>query len=152
MLIRVLSLLLPMAAGGVIGGLLGHWPGALAGVVLVATALGVIEFLRLHRLQEWLRRLQMAHLEERPDAVIDFEPPSGRIWGETVDRVRRLLKMHIRAQQDSERRLQEMLSAIQASPNGVVLLDAEGRIEWCRRPPNTWAWMRPGTCSSMRLI
>jgi two-component system phosphate regulon sensor histidine kinase PhoR len=133
MLIRVLSLLLPMAAGGVVGGLAGHWPGALAGVILVATVLGVVEFLRLHRLQEWLRRLQMAHLEERPDAVVDFEPPSGRIWGETVDRVRRLLKMHIRAQQDSERRLQEMLSAIQASPNGVVLLDADGRIEWCNQ-------------------
>ena len=133
MLIRVLSLVLPMAAAGVLGGLIAHWPGALAGVVLVATALGVIEFLRLHRLQEWLRRLQMAHLEERPDATVDFEPPSGRIWGETVDRVRRLLKMHIRAQQDSERRLQEMLSAIQASPNGVILLDAEGRIEWCNQ-------------------
>jgi two-component system phosphate regulon sensor histidine kinase PhoR len=30
-----------------------------------------------------------------------------------------------------KRRLQEFLAAIQASPNGVVLLDAHGRIEWC---------------------
>ena len=28
-------------------------------------------------------------------------------------------------------RLQEFLAAIQRSPNGVVLLDARGRIEWC---------------------
>jgi len=31
----------------------------------------------------------------------------------------------------AETRLQEFLAAIQASPNGVVLLDPQGRIEWC---------------------
>lgn len=28
-------------------------------------------------------------------------------------------------------RLDDILAALQASPNGVVLLDKEGRIEWC---------------------
>ena len=32
---------------------------------------------------------------------------------------------------EAERRLSSFLSAIQASPNGVILLDAELRIEWC---------------------
>ena len=31
----------------------------------------------------------------------------------------------------AEQRLQYFLQAIQASPNGVTLLDAHGRIEWC---------------------
>jgi two-component system, OmpR family, phosphate regulon sensor histidine kinase PhoR len=35
--------------------------------------------------------------------------------------------------QDAQRRLQEFLAAIQASPNGVVLLDRQGRIEWCNQ-------------------
>jgi PAS domain-containing protein len=29
--------------------------------------------------------------------------------------------------------LQEFLAAIQASPNGVVLIDEQGRIEWCNQ-------------------
>src|SRR6478752_1040713 len=33
----------------------------------------------------------------------------------------------------AEDRLQEFLAAIQASPNGVVLLDEQGRIEWCNQ-------------------
>jgi two-component system phosphate regulon sensor histidine kinase PhoR len=45
----------------------------------------------------------------------------------------RLLRWRLRAQRESQMRLQEMLAAIQASPNGVILLDAEGRIEWCNQ-------------------
>jgi len=52
-------------------------------------------------------------------------------WGETVDRTCRLQRQHAQALQASEARLQTFLSAIQASPNGVLLLDSVGRIEWC---------------------
>ena len=31
---------------------------------------------------------------------------------------------------DSESRLKDFLAAFQASPNGVVLMDAQARIEW----------------------
>jgi len=55
------------------------------------------------------------------------------IWGEAADRVRRLLRRNEVQLRDSEGRLQEFLAAMQATPNGVVLLDAQGRIEWCNQ-------------------
>lgn len=133
MLVRCFVSLLLLAASGLAGGLLAGWPGALAGVVLMAAAGLIWESLRLLRLQAWLRELQMAHREEEPQARLLLSPPVGGILGEISDRVWRLLRTHLRAQQESQSRLQEMLAAIQASPNGVVLLDAEGRIEWCNQ-------------------
>jgi two-component system phosphate regulon sensor histidine kinase PhoR len=50
---------------------------------------------------------------------------------------------------DAERRLQEFLAAIQASPNGVVLLDRDGRIEWCNQTAAEHFGFDPrATCSS----
>jgi two-component system, OmpR family, phosphate regulon sensor histidine kinase PhoR len=54
----------------------------------------------------------------------------GGVWGEVADRVRRLLRERDARRLDSDGRLQDFLAALQASPNGVVLLDGEGRIEW----------------------
>jgi two-component system phosphate regulon sensor histidine kinase PhoR len=53
------------------------------------------------------------------------------LWGEAVERVRRLVRQQQDLVRESDKRLQDILGALQASPNGVVLLDEEGRIEWC---------------------
>ena len=58
-------------------------------------------------------------------------PNTFGLWGTVVDRTRRLLRERDRAINASEQRLQDFLSAIQASPNGVVLLDENSQIEWC---------------------
>lgn len=58
-------------------------------------------------------------------------PELGGIWGEVAQRTRRLLKQHVQNTQTSDQRLDDFLSAIQVSPNGVLLLDANGQIEWC---------------------
>jgi two-component system phosphate regulon sensor histidine kinase PhoR len=47
--------------------------------------------------------------------------------------MRRVLTDQRRKTESEQQRLQDFLSAIQASPNGVVLLDPEGRIEWCNQ-------------------
>ena len=60
-------------------------------------------------------------------------PAMRGIWGEVVDRTRRLLKNRDQQNQESQTRLDEFLAAMQASPSGVVLLDAQGRIEWCNQ-------------------
>lgn len=52
------------------------------------------------------------------------------VWGEVADRVRKLLRERDQQIRQAEERLQEFLAAIQASPNGVVLIDEQGRIEW----------------------
>lgn len=53
------------------------------------------------------------------------------IWSELADRFRRLLRDRDRSLLQSQHRLQDFLSALQASPNGVMLLDCDARIEWC---------------------
>ena len=58
-------------------------------------------------------------------------PNTFGLWGTVVDRTRRLLRERDRAFNASEQRLKDFLSAIQASPNGVVLLDENFQIEWC---------------------
>ncbi len=55
------------------------------------------------------------------------------IWGELSDRIRKLLREREQQTNLAKERLQEFLAAIQASPNGVILLDEQGRIEWCNQ-------------------
>ena len=109
------------------GGLLGYWfwpgqvrsPGIIVGIVIASAAWVVIDLRRSRKLLAWLREGDTS------------QPPSVRgYWGEVADRTRRLVRSRDRLVRQSELRLQEFLAAIQASPNGVVLLDADGRIEW----------------------
>lgn len=110
------------------GGLIGYWllalPNRLHGLIiglLVASAFWVaIDLSRVARLLKWLKDAD----QTRPLRLTG-------LWAEVATRASRLLRLQESRAHDSERRLQEFLSAIQASPNGVVLLDALGRIEWC---------------------
>jgi len=74
------------------------------------------------RVVSWLRSGDLAAV-----------PNTFGLWGAVVDRTRRLLRERERAITASEQRLKEFLSAIQASPNGVVLLDENFQIEWCNQ-------------------
>ncbi len=126
MLRRVLRLFLFQALGALLG--YGLFPptavaqGLIAGIVGASTLWLLIDLRRGHILRRWLRDGDPT----RPPRIPGY-------WGEITDRVRRLLRDRDRQLRDSEARLQEFLSAIQASPNGVVLLDAQGRIEWCNQ-------------------
>jgi two-component system phosphate regulon sensor histidine kinase PhoR len=119
-------LLLGSAAGWWMAGRHGLAPGLL----LSAGAWLLLDSLQIARLLGWLRAEQSA---EEPGALAGASPPGIGVWGEVADRARRLLKNRDRHYQESQARLNEFLSAMQASPNGVVLLDAEGRIEWCNQ-------------------
>jgi two-component system phosphate regulon sensor histidine kinase PhoR len=79
----------------------------------------VLDGLRGWRLLKWLRSGDTAQI-----------PLGGGYWGEVFDRVRKLVRSRDRVLAESDQRLQDFLSAMQASPNGVVLLDRDGRIEW----------------------
>ncbi len=93
--------------------------GLLTGTLLVALAWFVVDSVRGARLLAWLRAGEIA------------EPAlSSGLWGEVADRARRLLKSRERLTQASDERLQNFLAALQVSPNGVVLLDSQARIEW----------------------
>ncbi|WP_137892213.1 phosphate regulon sensor histidine kinase PhoR [Ramlibacter sp. 2FC] len=122
MLTRFLVFALLQLAAGALGGWLAGWPGALAGAAGGGLVWFALDLTRGLRLIAWLRQADMA-----------AAPEMRGLWGEAADRMRRLLRGHDQRVKESQHRLQEFLAAIQASPNGVVLLDAEGRIEWCNQ-------------------
>lgn len=93
--------------------------GSLAGVVLGGVLWFLIDTSRGVRLLRWLR------VGDASNAAM-----STGLWGEVSDRVRRLLRSREQIALESQQRLQDFLAAFQASPNGVVLLDAHGQIEW----------------------
>jgi len=79
----------------------------------------VLDAWRGVKLLQWLRLGDTANT-----------PLKSGLWGEVFERVRKLARTRDRALIESDGRLQDFLAAMQASPNGVVLLDSDGRIEW----------------------
>ncbi|TAG35607.1 MAG: phosphate regulon sensor histidine kinase PhoR [Polaromonas sp.] len=116
------------------GGSLGAWSpyryGVATGLVTSAVVWLAIDSFYVSRMLRWLRGEQNSDV---PSAIAQPVPRMPGVWGETLDRVRRLLKERDHQYQESQARLDEFLAAIQASPSGVVLLDAQGRIEWCNQ-------------------
>jgi two-component system phosphate regulon sensor histidine kinase PhoR len=116
---HLIELLLAVALGA-LGGMLKQEPTAvLIGALAGALAWGVLDAMRAERLLIWLNKADTSSLPSL----------SGR-WGELLDRNQKLLKRLEKEVQKGDARLANFLATIQASPNGVVLLDAAGRIEW----------------------
>jgi two-component system phosphate regulon sensor histidine kinase PhoR len=120
MWLRFTSFIVLLVAGAAIGWWMRGWPAACAGMLVGGLAWWFVDVVRALRVLHSLR-----------DGDTHTLPRMGGLWGEFADRLRRLQRIGERRQQDSERRLQEFLEAIQASSNGVILLDADGRINWC---------------------
>ncbi len=123
---RIATFLIASCAGAAgAAGLLSSrfiWPGAWIG----ALAWLALDAWRAQRLLNVLRN-DAAALPSRGPGV----------WGELSERIRKLLRAREQQTRQAEDRLQEFLAAIQASPNGVVLLDEQGRIEWCNQTAAT---------------
>ncbi|MEO6322761.1 MAG: PAS domain-containing protein, partial [Polaromonas sp.] len=100
------------------------------GFLLGAALWQLMDSFYARRFLNWLRYEQS---NETPVLMAGAQPSLPGVWGEVADRVRRLLKNRDQQYKDSQARLDEFLAALQASPNGVVLLDGEGRIEWCNQ-------------------
>lgn len=87
---------------------------------------------RCQRVLSWLR-----------EADWNQEPRLALPWNTLVEKVRRLQKSWAGKARDSQARLDEFLAAIQASPNGVLLLDSEGRIEWSNQTADEHLGIHP---------
>ncbi|TWO71970.1 phosphate regulon sensor histidine kinase PhoR [Caenimonas sedimenti] len=120
MLARLATFLICLVAGGGTGWWLGGDRGAELGLVAGAVGWFTLETLRAMRVLRWLRAGQF-----------QSAPRVGGLWGDAADRVRRAVTLRERDVTEARDRLEEFLGAIRGSPNGVVLLDARGRIEWC---------------------
>jgi two-component system phosphate regulon sensor histidine kinase PhoR len=95
---------------------------ALLGALVGAALWMVLDTTRATQAMRWLS-------PERPVEL----PLKWGMWGELLERAQRLLRTQKRVIEDRENRLQDFLSALQASPNGVILLDKQSHIEWCNQ-------------------
>ncbi|PZO19693.1 MAG: phosphate regulon sensor histidine kinase PhoR [Burkholderiales bacterium] len=112
--------LLLLVALGAVAGWTQESPGwTFAGALVGALIWSFIDGLRARSFLRWLNK-----------ADVTRQPRLSGSWGELVDRARKLVKKLEKKAQNSDARLEDFLAAIQASPNGVVLLDSAGRIEW----------------------
>ena len=94
---------------------------AAAVAVIVGLAVGLaVDAWRGHRLLAWLR-----------SGSRGTAPRDAGFWGELAYRIEKALHQQDKAIGLERQRLQEFLAAIEASPNGVMLLDAHDQIEWC---------------------
>jgi two-component system phosphate regulon sensor histidine kinase PhoR len=116
------------------GGGLGFWAasrqGLVPGILLAAFVWLLTDSFYAARFLAWLR---FAQNSESASAATHLPPSLPGLWGEAADRIRRLSRSNDQLLQDSQARLDEFLAAMQASPSGVVLLDAQDRIEWCNQ-------------------
>jgi two-component system phosphate regulon sensor histidine kinase PhoR len=125
MLPRVVAAVLAMGAGAAVGLLLGgptHAPllGLLLGGAIGVSLVALLDAWRGHRLIRWLRGAQEGQA-----------PRDAGFWGEIGYRVERSVRQRERSLAEEQTRLAQFLSAIEASPNGVLMLDAQDQIDWC---------------------
>jgi two-component system phosphate regulon sensor histidine kinase PhoR len=123
--ISVSRLLFALVLGALLGAVVGAFldqplagaaSGALAGALLAMS----VDARRGLLLLDWLRGPQQT------DA-----PRDRGYWGELAYRIERALRQREREVVQERERLAQFLAAIEASPNGVMLLDTNDQIEWC---------------------
>ena len=93
--------------------------GALICMLLMSIGTVLSDILNASRFLKWLKSDDHA-----------FDPFKSGFWEEASLRVRKIFKQKESARIASEESLRQFLAAIQASPNGVLLLDSDSRIQW----------------------
>lgn len=104
---------------GIAAWLWGPWAG-LAGALLATWLWMLWDNWQAQRLHHWLVRGDMT-----------VQPRVRGVWSLLATYMRRSARSREQAVVAAEQRVQDILAALQASPNGLVLMDAEGHIEWC---------------------
>jgi two-component system phosphate regulon sensor histidine kinase PhoR len=120
-LLPLLAVLVGMAIGALVGAMLDapRW-GIVVGGVLGALVGNLRDGVHGERLMAWLR-----------GPLGGSAPRDTGFWGEMAYRIERALRQRERSIAEERERLAQFLSAIEASPNGVMMLDAVDQIEWC---------------------
>lgn len=121
---RLAAGVVALVMGSVLGWLVGQYTqhpifpaliGAGVGVLLVSLS----DTLHGYRVLEWLR------LGTESEA-----PAEDGMWGEMAHRIERALRFRETQAEHERQRLSQFFEAIEASPNGVLLLDANDQIDW----------------------
>jgi two-component system phosphate regulon sensor histidine kinase PhoR len=120
MVFSVVELFFIVLLAGMPGWFLGGEIGACLAALVAVCVYALVLNWRINRFDRWLGA---------PSLRLD--PPWQGVWQDMALRIQRMLRQQEKLVSVHEKRLQDFLSAIQASPNGVILLDEEARIEWC---------------------
>jgi two-component system phosphate regulon sensor histidine kinase PhoR len=119
-LLVVVFVLIGAGVGAIVGDVVGtRQLGPAIGAAVAASFFVLIDSVRAARLMNWLR----GDLERAA-------PRDRGFWGEAAYRVERALRRRDRALGQEQERFAQFMSAIEASPNGVLLLDAADQIQW----------------------
>jgi len=111
----VLSALLALLLWGIFSATI-----ALLFMLIVLLAVMAYRARQLFKLGEWLG-----------DARIETIPEAGGIWDEVFSRLYKMVKLHNQTKQDLAAELHHIEQATSALPEGVAILNAANRIEWC---------------------
>lgn len=125
LILRVIAIVLAVAAGGLVGYIAGRssqapFMSVALGCAIGAATLVVVDGIRSRAMMMWLRGPQNLSA-----------PRDAGFWGELGYRVERAIRLLEQRVDQEQNRLLQFRSAIEASPNGVLLLDAGERIVWC---------------------
>jgi two-component system, OmpR family, phosphate regulon sensor histidine kinase PhoR len=122
-LVRLIALLLGGAVGFLVGSALGTpLSGMVVGAAVAITAVALLDTLRGARLIDWLRGSQA-----------EPAPRDAGFWGELGYRVERAIRLREGKLAQEQSRLARFLSAMEVSPNGVLMIDAGDQIDWCNQ-------------------
>lgn len=119
---RWLALVLAQAGAAALGAWLAGWPAALAAALLASWLWLLWDSWQARKLWRWLH-----------SGSLSAVPHLQGLWGQLSVPARRWLRAKEHSAESAQQRLQGMLHALQASPNGLILLNEHGHIEWCNR-------------------
>lgn len=123
LLLTLAAVLIGFAVGALVRRFTGFEPLALGlGVAAGVITMMLADAVRGYRLLEWLRGKQL-----------DNAPRDAGLWGELGYRIERAVRDRENTIHRERLALEQFLSAIEASPNGVLMLDAQEHILWCNR-------------------
>jgi two-component system, OmpR family, phosphate regulon sensor histidine kinase PhoR len=124
-LTRTLAAVLAVTAGASLGALLGQFvdhplPAMFGGGLITMAVLVARDSWRGQRVIDWLRGPMVAPA-----------PRQAAFWDELGYRIEKVVRTRELQTRDERDRIAHFLSAIEASPNGVLMLDSGDQIEWC---------------------
>lgn len=122
---RVVAPLILTGLGALLGFIFGRSSAWLAWWVTLGAVLG---FGVTVAWDTWRGQKVLRWLRDRPEQPA---PIAAGLWGEAAYRIQKALRARDLELSGERSRLAQFLSAIDASPNGVTLIDAHDSIVWC---------------------
>lgn len=114
-----MAIVIALLIGGAVGYLVSGWLGALAvGLVIVLMFL-IYHLIYINQLKRWLNNPKLSHI-----------PHGMGVWADIFDDLMKQAKNRKKSKQKLANALSRFNQIAKAMPNGVILLDEFGRMEW----------------------